>query len=574
MMRKTRRTFMTKPSDSNTITTNQWLHSCYVRNKLTTTVVVAEKTVTIDKHTKEVLHTTKQFRYFDNPKRKVWITKPAFRTHKYKKLTEEIAKCDMYHLEDRSLGDDLCNILDIPKYPRKKLREILNNPYVYNADMSMGSLIRCRYEANAAHTVIPLTTGSLDIEQSVLGCQRINLITVVIGTCVYTAALDDFMWKYEKTQTGERKVKATADDINKLAHELLKSYFDKYKLSLHVRVFAEEINLIRWIFDMIHKDSPDYMGIWNLDFDIPRIISRIRASKCSIEDFFCHPNVRTDCKYARYAADKRETQHIIDKWPWMHNASLTQFIDAMCQYGRLRKKDPKEISYSLDYISTKVLGAGKLKFGASSHFDMQSNHFVEYAVYNILDALLIQLMEWKNGDTNSMYHQTEHSHPSEFGKQTVMLKNAFTLFCFQHKGVFATTGTDMTGPFDNLIPLTGGAVLNAKNTDNIGLHCVTERPWYETCCMVYCADCDFTSVYPNTGISFGLSKDTKYATLVEIPNHDIHDHELLFGGIAAPMENAVLLGTKFFNLPTYTGLEQLIDAELTNHIRNKYNNPN
>lgn len=68
----------------------------------------------------------------------------------------------------------------------------------------------------------------------------------------------------------------------------------------------------------------------------------------------------------------------------------------MLLYNRVRKVNSKEPSYSLDAISNKEVGEGKLKFdNIGGHYEMQTTRFVEYVVYNIMDAILIQLMEWK-----------------------------------------------------------------------------------------------------------------------------------------------------------------------------------
>lgn len=57
----------------------------------------------------------------------------------------------------------------------------------------MENQIRMKYLARAKHPLVKYSIGSLDIEKSVLGCDRINLITFVHDREVYCSILDDFV---------------------------------------------------------------------------------------------------------------------------------------------------------------------------------------------------------------------------------------------------------------------------------------------------------------------------------------------------------------------------------------------
>lgn len=76
-------------------------------------------------------------------------------------------------------------------------KRLMSSPYVYGADTSIEALIRTSYEKNQTHQINHITTGAYDHEQSMLGCDRINCITVVLGDDCYTAVLADFLGNNE-----------------------------------------------------------------------------------------------------------------------------------------------------------------------------------------------------------------------------------------------------------------------------------------------------------------------------------------------------------------------------------------
>jgi len=194
-------------SDMAELTSTQWIHSCYNTDCHIHTVIVKEKNVTIDDSTGEVLRVESRLRPIMNPKRKVYITKPQFRNHTYKKESERIDRCDLYMIEDQHLKDELIKILGLYKKRYASIKDICSSPYVYGADLRIESLIRINYEKNQTHVATPLHVGFFDIEQSVLEDKRINAISMVHKDLtmkstkdttygiVYCAVLKDLMFQ-------------------------------------------------------------------------------------------------------------------------------------------------------------------------------------------------------------------------------------------------------------------------------------------------------------------------------------------------------------------------------------------
>ena len=544
------------------LTSVQWINSVHLAKSVNNTVFVKEKEVTIDKGTSEILDVKDKLKFINNPKRVIYITKPQYRTYKYKKDTEDLSHVDKYIIEDQYKEDEIRKLLELPKFPRKSLLDLCDSPYVYNADISIEALIRAKYQSMQKHNVIPFRIGGLDIETSVLdddtyGC--INCISFCTEHNTYTAVLERFL--YDTDASGKR-VKKSKEDIVSLIHEKIQPYLDEYNFNPIVVVCKNEVQLLKWIFDRIHDEKVDFIYIWNINFDIPKIIERIQHYNYDESEFFCHPDVPKDYRFCKFKEDKRMVQHIVDKWHWFYCTDYTQYIDGMLLYARIRKADSKEPSYSLDAISTKVLGVGKLKFSEGSHYEMQMNRFTEYTVYNLVDAMLLVMMGLKTNDISQLYGLTGTSPYPDFSKQTVMLRNIYYKFCLDRDKVFSSVG--------KLLVKQGGAVLKASLVKDIGLHAVVELPEFESYVVCLGADLDFKAYYPSTQSMYGLAKENKLCTVVQIEGKDKSDIEAFMGAIASPEVNSVWLGSEYFGLPNYREWDDIYMSHLTDKVRSKY----
>lgn len=539
------------------VTSVQWTNSIHLKKSANNTVLIKEKIVTIDSDTSEVVEVKDRFRPLHNPKRTIYITKPQYRTHTLKRDVEDLDKVDRYTIEDKYLDYELKKILGMPVYERKSVREICDSPYVYHADISLEALIRASYQERQKHDIIPIRLGSFDIETSVLQDDStgvINCVTFCAEKTVYTVALDGFMWKY----VDGKKIKATEKDLQNQINKDIQHYLDKYGFKIVYKICKDEIELLRWIFTQIHKEKVDFIGIWNIGFDIPTVISRIEHYGLKPEEFFCHPDIDKDLWICHFKEDKRPAAHIVEKWHWFYCSHYSQWIDDMLLYARIRKAQSKEPSYTLDAISTKEIGVGKIKLEEGSHAEMQQYRFVQYWVYNMVDAMLLQMMHWQNGDISQMMRLTGSSPYPDFSKQTVMLKNIYYKFCLKRGKVFASTGANMVGPYDQYFSKSGGAVLKAGLVKGIGINAVIERPHMESMVVVLGADLDFKAYYPSTESMYGLSKENKLATVIGIcgiadkeDKNKTEKIEAFMGGIAMPQANSVWIGHDYFGLPNY-----------------------
>ncbi len=451
-----------------------WVSSWQYRNKETQRNVVGVKEKILIEYEDGTTEYRDNLKYYDDPIRPFWITKEEFRNHEYKKEFEDEYKCEEFRCHDSELEDQLEIALGYrPGFRKRTLRQLCSSPYVYGADIDIQSLIKQKYMRNIpVGKVCQYTRGSLDIESEVRGEKRINVITFAHEKEVYTAALREYCKIEQEDKTYKE---ATEEDCLQVIGKIVGNYLEEHKFNVHFVIKDTELEVIKWIFDRIHECKTDYIGVWNLGFDIPQIIDRLNKLGVNPASIMCHPEVPKDIQFVEWVQDNKEVQHFTDKWHWVYIAGYSQFIDSMCLYARLRKVYGRDSSYSLDDIAAKELGLSKIHFGAiNNHFYMQNHRFLEYIAYNINDVLLVQLMEEKNNDMTALISLSGMSTIAQFSRQTILVRNDNYQYGRKCGKLLASAGNDMFTEYDKMMPKAGGTVLPPNKAVNVGVNILEE----------------------------------------------------------------------------------------------------
>ena len=536
-----------------------WVSSWHCRKPIANAVGVKEKVMR--RFDDDSITWDDNLAIYQDPQRPFWVTKEAFRDHVYKKEFEDIDKCDQIVCHDSELEERLELALGYaPSFRKRRLRQLCNSPYVYGADIDTETLIKQSYVNRVpVGKVAQFSKGNFDIEAEVRDDHRINIITFIHEHQIYTAALKE----YCKIHNEDGSVKeATEEDCCNVIYDKLGYYFAEHKFELNFYIARDEVDLITWIFKKIHLHKTDYIGVWNMNFDLPHILKRLEELHVDPAPIMCHPDVPEEYKFVYFHEDKKATQHFTDKWHWMTIAGYSQFIDSMCLYARLRKVSGRESSYSLDDISTKELGHGKLHFGSlTNHWYLQNYKFLDYIAYNVNDVLIMQLMEWKNNDMGALCGLTGMSLLSQFSKQTIMVKNDAYNYGRKAGKVPASASMNMMTEYDGMMGKAGGTVLPPDKAIGMRINAVREfqRP---TLVFAMNNDLDVTSTYPSIVSAFNISKETSLATVIGINGHPLQDTELFFGGITQPKINAMQLCKHFYGLDDYSELAERYRAHL------------
>lgn len=410
-----------------------------------------------------------------SPVRPVWVTRKALRKHQDKRLCVPECEVDQFQCPEHQVPAVLQKALYGYSRQNAWRSMLLDSPYVYGADVSPVVIYAKQLKDQCPRGVGQYKIGHLDIETSVCGGNEVILIsyTNYDGT-VYQGVLQSFLQGQDPKIIEERfksKLVEFRDKLLPVAQKVL----DKFQWKYEQYVAEDELSLIRWIFKIIHREKPDFVGIWNMGFDVPYLINRIRSYNIFPETIMCHPDVPMDLWVCEYREDTKDVEHFTDKWDWFRCSGYTQFIDSMCLYSRLRKVVGREISYTLQYIASKNIGTGKLEFGDNdTHFTMQTQRFLDYGVYNIFDSVVLFIMERVNDDIPNMMNLADCSELQCFARQTLMLKDAFYIYCRERGLVMGTVSKSTAKEWDDRIHNIGGAVLDPERAKGTGVPILQE----------------------------------------------------------------------------------------------------
>jgi hypothetical protein len=201
------------------------------------------------------------------------------------------------------------------------------------------------------------------------------------------------------------------------AKRLIPSLIKDRNLNIEVLIADTPAQVVMRCIEKLHEWKPDWFAFWNMDFDIPRILERLKEKNVNPVDVICDKTVPRKYRICRYkqGIKKKVTASGVVKpinpslqWHSLLSTSSFYVIDAMCVYRQLRMAKQEEQSYSLDAILRKEEIGAKLKFKEADHLSgekwhvfMQANYPVEYIIYNFYDCLGMLELDEKIKDLKS-----------------------------------------------------------------------------------------------------------------------------------------------------------------------------
>lgn len=405
----------------------------------------------------------KNLEVINNPKVDLYFTKPEYRTHTYNKSYEELSKCDKKTVPYKDVIKEIVEDAG-PEY-KKRLHELYQMgryreidsfktyPYVYCADFDIRGFYRYQWlQKYDNDKPKPIKNGFLDIEVDSLEAVGfpdpqfcpIDLVTIINDSTMmsYTFALIGVECK-EKDMTNmseEEKVEELkrremyksriqqqenlVENVDLLQRELHNLFDDLYgEIDYNFYFYKDERKMITHIFELIHKIKVDFMMVWNIGFDIPYFIDRMKALNMNPEDIMCHPDF--PYKMCYFKKDTRNFE-IKNKTDFFFCTDYTMWRDQMENYAAIRKGREELRRFNLSYIAKMVLKDEKYDYSEDGNIKTLSyNNYWKYVIYNIKDVLLQLGIEKKTKDTNQVYISSYlNATPYEsIFKQTVKLRN-------------------------------------------------------------------------------------------------------------------------------------------------------
>lgn len=355
--------------------------------------------------------TSKNFKLYKDFQLPFYITKPHFQNHKDKKESEMIEKLNVYSSNYNLRHKTIASRLGSKYIGAKSMRDVVDSPYLYGTDIDSRAIIKKLYmekypEVNSKNDIVVL-----DIEVNTETDEMI-IISIASEQEVYVAILESLV-------EGIRKV-------DEQLHFLYDEYIPKTDVTKNIKpvfeIFKTEIDMLKAVLSRLHKWQPEFVAIWNIDYDLPYLINVCKKYHVDPKDIFSDPSLDPELRYFQYKQGKKVklTESGVHKpidpqeqWHVVHAPCSWYFIDAMCAYYFIRvgtKKIPG--GYSLNNILEKELGKNmkKLKFeddktesltGIDWHRYMVENKPLEYIIYNAWDTMSILELDNKTKDLSN-----------------------------------------------------------------------------------------------------------------------------------------------------------------------------
>lgn len=510
-----------------------------------------------------------------NYKRPFFITKKDFRNHTDKKEYELKNKLQEFSATESNLVTAIGRAIGTPGL-NTTLKRICRNQYVYGADISSTAIIKHDYQTRWPDLISPNTVAALDIETDVLtkckpGEELPIMVALTFGNKRIISIVESFLGT----------IVDPAEKLRKLFSKYLSQY-ENPETELIIDISPTPGTAIKRVMEQAHIWKPDFISIWNINFDVPKMNDALEREGIRLEDVYCDPCIPAPIRHAKYIKgpnQKRKSNgditpiHWTEQWHTMQCASSFYFIDSGCVYRRIRIAKGMEDSYKLDDILNKNLGIRKLAFDdlleneaphlrsgtLAWHQFMQENYKLEYAVYNLFDCISLEELDKKTKDLSlTMAVLCEHSDYSNFSSQPRRIVDDLHFFVQNQPEprIMATTSDQMTDENDELVIGMNGWIttLPAHLVDDNGLKCIKELPNVSTGARIHVYDLDVAGTYPNVEYFMNISKETTFRELSAIRDVPENIRRSIGINLTGGVVNAYEICCNVYKLPTFNDL--------------------
>lgn len=520
---------------------------------------------------KEIIHLKDgtripNLRLLRNYKRPFWITKKGCRNYKDKKEWEKLDRVIEFQSTETELVRSVSRALAEPWFKGDK-RRLCRNPYIFGTDILSTAVLKRSYMDKYPELTTPYSMAAFDVETDVnRGSDEIIMATLSYRNKVVTAIQKIHVQGHVNV----------VEQLHALLKKHLGSYVEKRKIEWEVLLVDSEVDCIRETFKRAHEWKPDFVAIWNIDFDMAKMLKALERARVNPKDVFSDPSVPAKFRHFRYKQGPKQkvtASGLVTpikpsaQWHTVYCPASFYFIDAMCAYRHIRTGSQEEPSYSLDAILQKHLGVRKLKFDQGDglaplewHQFMQERFPLEYVIYNVFDCVSMEELDEKTNDLSlSLPMFSGCSDFENFKSQPRRLADNLHFFALANGRVMGSTSDQMANDLDkDTIGLDGWIVtLPAHLVMDNGLRNIAENPHQSTNIRAHVGDLDVSASYPNGGAVFNISKETTHRELCSITGVTEYQQRMQGINLSAGHTNAVEFCTELFGLPT---MEKLLET--------------
>lgn len=357
----------------------------------------------------------------NEPQVPIYFTKPEFRTGGNLYM-QKLDKLDQVMVKPSEIKKRIAQEIG-PKGVQMYMRAIANHdwramkdlfkwPYSFGADYPPEMFYRFWWEENCHSDLTPYVKPVFsDIETDIINYRSdtieemvehavcpINAISVYYkhenDMHIYLMIPDGLLCPEElgkKQVASYIKIRDNWDAFMKKVHDIFDKSFGVIDYQFHWYQRKDELKMLIDYFALINKRRPDFVGFWNMSFDMPYMMQRCKVLGANPADVICDPTFPN--QVLRFKKDMKHYE-IKESGDFLYSSTVPQYICLMRNYAKHRKQTLYQ-SYSLDNISSIELGDHKIKYGEDGYTirDVAYQDFEQFILYNIKDTLLTKQID-------------------------------------------------------------------------------------------------------------------------------------------------------------------------------------
>ena len=399
---------------------------------------------------------------------------------------------------------------------------------VFNSDTNIEDHYRFRFDKLYKNSPYTLSKAFFDIEVDTINMRGdfpemgecpVNAITII---CQEEKKFYTFLLRNEKNPQIAEFENSIGPELFQEIRDLVrdtvggwkneKRYgLDQYDYQFLFYDEEDEINLIADLFKLINKYQPDFVLAWNMAFDLPYLIERIKVLGYNPEDIICHPDFEK--KVASYYVDEFHKNDFEARGDFATISSYSVFMCQMIQFASRRKGQAAFSQFGLNYIGNAIAKVKKLDYShiTTNIAEFPWKDYKLFILYNIVDTIVQLCIENKTGDIDYTFGKSlmNNTRYSKTHRQTVYLTNRGCkefyadglIICNNHNRQNDKPKEKFPGAFvanpakllpDIMTDVMGSKIPVLRNLD----------------------DYDYKSLYPSIMIEFNIAPNTQLGKLI------------------------------------------------------------
>jgi DNA polymerase elongation subunit (family B) len=362
-----------------------------------------------------------------DPKVPIYFTKPDLRKVPDNKYMAKLDTLERHYVKPSQIARAIAREMG-PKgaqlyraatqsHDWKMMKEIFRWPFSFGADYPPEFFYRIWWMENCKNDYAPyVKTAFSDIEADIIQSAQMGDIDGMVANGADPINIISIYFKHENEMhvfalipngsmggdlaPGQLKqyvdLMANWDGFEREIHDTFDKPFGKINYLFHWYPMDKELIMLIDYFALINRYRPDFVGFWNMPFDMPYMAQRSETLGANPADVICDPAF----PIRRYRF-KKDTRHFEFKesGDFLYTSTVPQYVCLMRNYAKHRKQMLFQ-SYSLDAISEYELGQNKIKYGEDG-VSIKNLAYVDlrkFFLYNIKDTLLTKQIDEVTGD--------------------------------------------------------------------------------------------------------------------------------------------------------------------------------